>query len=291
MKKILLTNSKVVATINHTGAELSSFLLDKKEYIWQANPAVWNRHAPVLFPTVGRLKEDTYFVNGKPFHLTQHGFARDSEFKLVSQNESSVTLELESNEQTLKVYPFDFKLSISYTLIESTLEVKYQIENPSQENLLFSIGGHPAFNCPLDPMKEAFEDYEINFHENSSEKEIYLLDGLFLSQSKGKISCPNGKLILSYDLFKNDAIIIDSEMPFKVSVISKKSNAGFSMEYGDFRWLGIWTKQAGAGFLCLEPWNGIADTTDHDQDFEKKLGINTLPPGEKYEAKYIMEFY
>jgi galactose mutarotase-like enzyme len=157
--------------------------------------------------------------------------------------------------------------------------------------LLFSIGGHPAFNCPLDPMGEAFEDYEIDFHEDSPEKEVYLLDGLFLGQTKGRLVCPNGKLNLSYDLFKNDAIIIDSKKPFKISVKNKKSGAGFSMEYRDFRWLGIWTKQPGAGFLCLEPWNGIADTVDHDQDFEKKLGINTLSPGEKYEVKYLIEFY
>jgi galactose mutarotase-like enzyme len=92
MKKTLLTNSYAVATIKHIGAELSSFLFNDKEYIWQANPDIWNRHAPVLFPIVGRLKEDTYFVKGEPFHLTQHGFARDYEFRLVSQNESSVTL-------------------------------------------------------------------------------------------------------------------------------------------------------------------------------------------------------
>ncbi len=291
MKEICLSNKRAKATFNQKGAELCSFILDGTEYIWQADPSVWNRHAPVLFPIVGRLKEDTYLVKNKTYHLSQHGFARDTEFELFSQSETSVSFMLESDPGTLDVYPFSFRFYISYTLIDFSLEVKYRIENPSEEKILFSVGGHPAFNCPLNPDQEVFEDYEIEFFDGSFQKEIYQLKGPYLSHEKKLLSLQSGKLNLSYDLFKNDALIVDSQAPFKISVKSKNTGKGFSMEYKDFRWLGIWTKEKGAGFICLEPWNGMADTVNHDQHFERKSGINTLLPGEKYEVDYLVNIF
>lgn len=291
MEQIYLSNSSIKASFKLKGAELSSLLLNDKEYIWQADPSIWNRHAPVLFPIVGKLVDDTYYVEGKPYHLPQHGFARDSTFTLVENKDNTVKFLLGSDEQTLKIYPFSFNLYISYTLLEQSLYVKFEVENPSKETILFSIGGHPAFNCPLEPNSEAFDDYVIDFHDGSKEKQTYPLNGPYLAKGRHTLPLDDGKLPLHYALFKNDAVIIDSEIPAKVSVRSKKTGAGFFMEYGEFRWLGIWTKTEGAGFLCLEPWNGIADADDYDQDFNKKPGINHLAAGETYTASYEMGFY
>lgn len=291
MKEIRLDNSRVQASFTLKGAEVNSFILDGREYIWQADPEIWSRHTPVLFPIVGRLKDNTYFVDGKAYHLSQHGFARDSEFKLIEQTSRKVVFLLESDPETLKAYPFSFQLYISYTLEESSLKVEYKVKNPGETTMLFGIGGHPALNCPLDPAKETFEDYEMDFHTDDSEKEIYLLDGTLLGLQKDVLSLNRGKKDLTYSLFEKDALIFDTDMPSKISVKSKKSGHGFSMEYGDFRWLGVWTKGEGAGFICLEPWNGIADRIDHDQDFSKKLGINSLNPGEEYRISYTMGFF
>lgn len=291
MTKISINNSLIQASFSPKGAELTSLQMHGKEYIWQADPEIWNRHAPVLFPIVGRLIEDTYQVNGKNYHLSQHGFARDSDFALVEQNDSSVKFLLESDPETLKVYPFSFKLYITYLLVDQSLQVQFEVENPSDETIWFSIGGHPAFNCPLDPQEENFTDYEVDFHDDKQEKELYHLEGHYLGGGKRSIALNNGKLELDYSLFRNDALIIDSHAPYKTSVRSRKSGAGFSMDYEDFQWLGIWTKQKDAGFLCLEPWNGIADTVQPNQSFKEKLGIRSLSPNDRYDAKYTMHFF
>ena len=290
-KKIHVANSHLQATFNLYGAELSSVQYNGKEYIWQANPSFWNRHSPILFPTVGSLLDNTYFVDGKPYQLPQHGFGRNSTFSLVEQTERSAKFLLESNAETLSVYPFPFKLYISYALDERSMRVNYEVENPSQEDILFGIGGHPGFNCPLDPANETFEDYAIDFHDGSTEKELYQLEGVYVAPGKYSLDLNQGQLDLDYALFANDALIVDTQAPAKVTVKSKKSGAGFAMEYGEFKWLGIWTKGEGAGFLCLEPWNGIADKLGHNQNFEDKWGMNRLGAGETYRASYQVEFF
>jgi galactose mutarotase-like enzyme len=289
--KINFANDHIKATFNLQGAELSSVQYNGKEYMWQADPAFWNRHSPILFPTVGSLIDNTYFVDGKPYQLPQHGFGRNSTFALVEQTEKSAKFLLESDEETLQVYPFFFKLYISYILEGQSIQVIYEVENPSQEDLLFGIGGHPGFNCPLDPTSESFEDYVIDFHDGSAEKELYQLEGVYVAQGKYRLAMNQGQLDLDYSLFANDALIVDTQAPAKVTVKSNKSGAGFAMEYDEFKWLGIWTKGEGAGFLCLEPWNGIADKLGHNQNFEEKWGINRLAPGETYRASYRVEFF
>lgn len=291
MKEIQLNNSRVQASFTPQGAEVSSFMLDGTEYIWQADPEIWGRHTPVLFPIVGQLKDDRYFIDGEIYHLSQHGFARDSEFTLIEQTPTKVVFLLQSDPKTLKSYPFAFQLYISYTLEGSSLHVEYKVKNPAETTMLFGIGGHPALNCPLNPTNEKFEDYEVDFHIKASEKEIYLLDGKLLGLEKGKLPLNQGKIDLEYSLFEKDALIFDANAPSKISVKSKKTGHGFSMEYGDFRWLGVWTKGEGAGFICLEPWNGIADRIDHGQDFSQKLGINALEGGEEFRASYTMDFF
>ena len=290
-EKVRVSNAQIKAVFNLQGAELSSVQHRGKEYMWQADPTFWNRHSPILFPTVGSLVDNTYYVNGKAYQLPQHGFGRNSRFTLVEQGDSSVKFLLESNEETLKIYPFSFKLYISYVLEGQSIKVAYEVENPSQEDILFGIGGHPGFNCPLDPTNETFEDYVIDFHDGSEEKELYQLEGVYVAQGKYRLALRDGCLDLDYALFANDALIVDTQAPAKVTVKSKKSGAGFAMEYDEFRWLGIWTKGEGAGFLCLEPWNGIADRLGHNQNLEDKWGINRLAPGETYRASYRMDFF
>jgi len=291
MKGIRLINSGVQASFSPQGAEVNSFILDGTEYIWQADPEIWGRHTPVLFPIVGQLKDDTYFIDGEVYHLSQHGFARDREFTLIEHTPTRVVFLLESDPETLKTYPFPFQLYISYTLEGRSLHVEYKVRNPAEKTMLFGIGGHPALNCPLNPAHEKFDDYEVDFHIDAPDKEIYLLDGKLLGLQKGKLPLNQGKINLQYSLFEKDALIFDADAPTKISVRSKKTGHGFSMEYGDFRWLGVWTKGEGAGFICLEPWNGIADRIDHDQNFSKKLGINTLEGGKEYRVSYAINFF
>ncbi|HLT07169.1 MAG TPA: aldose 1-epimerase family protein [Cyclobacteriaceae bacterium] len=290
-EKILLGNDFIKAEVKLQGAELSSVLFNGIEYMWQADPQFWNRHSPILFPTVGSLIDNTFYVAGIPYHLPQHGFGRNSDFSLVEKTGNSAKFLLQSNEDTLKVYPFQFELYISYMLEGQTIQVTYEVKNPSEKEIYFGIGGHPGFNCPLDPRSENFEDYVIDFHDESDSKELYKLEGVYLAKGKYSLDINKGHLDLDYGLFANDALIIDTLPPAKISIKSKKTGAGVSMEYGDFKWLGIWTRGKGARYVCLEPWNGIADQLGHNQQFEEKLGTNRLAAGGTYTASYRVEFF
>ncbi|MDQ3290846.1 MAG: aldose 1-epimerase family protein, partial [Bacteroidota bacterium] len=142
-----LQNDTFQIGVQEHGAELCSFKNTQTnlEYIWQADPAIWARHAPVLFPIVGKLKDNQYTYKGKSYTLPQHGFARDHAFTLESKTENSLTFLLQQSEASLNNYPFDFRLFISYRLEENALTVAYRVENPSDKNLYFSLGAHPGF--------------------------------------------------------------------------------------------------------------------------------------------------
>jgi galactose mutarotase-like enzyme len=292
LEHVILSLSDSVAKINLSGAELSSFKHNKLEYIWQANPAVWSRHAPILFPIVGKLRDNRYTFLGKPYSMGQHGFARDREFLILSQSESSVSLILRADESTKAVYPFDFELVVSYTMKPLGITVSYEVQNIQPVgSMLFSIGAHPGFIIPLEA-GETFQDYEINFHDSDFQL-VYLyplVDG-YVSMDRHSLPIKNGILGLREELFENDALIMDVHPSAMISVRSKKTGKGIGMRYADFRWLGIWMKEPGSGFICIEPWNGIADTVEHDQKLETKWGIMSLEAGERYKVNHDIVFF
>ncbi|EPR71164.1 aldose 1-epimerase family protein [Cyclobacterium qasimii] len=283
-----LTFGKIAAQISTMGAECIALKKNGLEYLWQANPDIWGRHAPVLFPIVGKLKDNKYTYQGKSYTMGQHGFARDRNFELTEKTDHQLTMVLKADEISKKVYPFDFELSIQYSLSENGLNVDYHVHNPSEEKtLFFSIGAHPGFGCPLEPEKESFSDYQLDFaHENLTSLPLYTLEGGLISTKKSTLALQEGKVDLDYKLFENDALIMDVGPVTAVSVSSRKTGKGFAMQFSDFKWLGIWTKEKEANFICLEPWNGIAATTDHDGSLENKLGIVELAPQANHKAGF-----
>ena len=292
LKQITLSLANEVAGINLLGAELTSFKLNDQEYIWQANPAVWGRHAPILFPIVGKLRNNSFVYQGETYFMGQHGFARDMEFSVIAQTASSVRLLLRSDENSRKIYPFDFELTVGYSLQEGGVEVSYEVKNVQERNpVLFSIGAHPGFILPLGE-RERMEDYEINFFDPTLQTlALYPLVGGHISKEKEFLPLVDGVLPLRRDLFAQDALIMDVDSHTSISIRSKHSGKGVGMRYADFRWLGIWTKSADSGFICIEPWNGIADTVEHDQQLENKWGIILLDAGELYKVAYNIHFF
>ena len=286
-----LTFGKMEAQISTLGAECISLKKNGQEYLWQANPDIWGRHAPVLFPIVGRLKDNQYTYQGKSYAMGQHGFARDRNFELTEKTDRKLTMILKADETSKKVYPFDFELSIGYSLSENGLNVDYHVHNPSgEQTLFFSIGAHPGFGCPLEPEKESFSDYQLDFgHKSITNLPLYTLEGGLISTKKSSLTLQEGKLNLDYKLFENDALIIDVDPVTTVSICSRKTGKGFAMQFSDFKWLGLWTKEKGAKFICLEPWNGIAATTDHDGTLENKLGIVQLAPQASHKASFQVD--
>ena len=263
----------VTATILAHGAELCSLKTAAGlELVWQAGD-VWPRHAPLLFPIVGKLKNDTLRHRGKSYPMTQHGFARDSRFEWVERGRSSCRLVLEDNAQTRARYPFAFRLAVTYALEGSDLDVSLEISNPGEAMLPVSIGGHPAFNWPLKPGLSK-TSYRLVFAKEEPAPIRRLKDGLLRLQSEPS-PIRDRELPLSETLFEDDAIILDK--PASTS-LSFTAGEGPSLEvsWAGFRELGIWSKPEGASFLCIEPWRGFASPFEFDGEFVDKPGLMHL---------------
>ncbi|MCP3374134.1 aldose 1-epimerase family protein [Bradyrhizobium cajani] len=280
----------LAATIKAQGAELCS-LKDGSgtEFIWQAGPA-WPRHAPLLFPIVGRLANDELRHRGKTYRMTQHGFARDSRFAWAERGESRCTLVLEDGEATRALYPFAFRLTATYTIDEAGLDLSLTIANTGAETLPASLGGHPAFNWPLQP-EVAKESCALTFAKTESSP-VRRLDGGLLRAAAEPSPVKGAVLPLSESLFVDDAIIFD-----RVESSSVRYAAGqgaptgpwLNMSWRGFRELGVWSKPAGAPFLCIEPWRGYASPAGFDGEFSDKPGLMHIAPGADEQLSFRIE--
>lgn len=287
-----LENEDLLVEIKLTGAELTRIYSKsmKLDYLWEGDSEIWDRQSPVLFPIVGGLKDKKYVIDGIEYELPQHGFARDSEFEIVQQKKGLVTLELLYSEDTLKVFPFKFCLQISYRIDKNRLLVNYNVVNIDLKEILFSIGGHPGFRCPL-VGGTSFEDYYFEFPE--SENPIQTFINIDVGLRKEKTAQVNlGKNIpLDYQLFENDALIYEGLKSTEVSLLSTKHEHGLKFDFTNYKYLAFWTKGRHAPFICIEPWWGIADSENAQNEFERKLSIVKLPVGATFNSKYSMEFF
>jgi len=290
--KSVLENESIKIEVSANGAELQSIFhkFYKIEYLWQGDPAVWPRKAPVLFPIVGKLKDNSFEYEGLTYSLPQHGFARDKEFKRISSSQSSCTYRLEHNEESLKNFPFEFELDIIYSIDKnSTLKVEYRIYNPDKEkDLYFSIGAHPGFRCPL-VEGEKFEDYYLEFEKTEKLNRI-LLDGGLRGDTSEAVKMENNILPLTVDLFgPKDAIVVERLVSKRISLRSVKSDHGLHFDYAGYPWFGIWSKPG--PFVCLEPWMGVADDIHSNKSFIKKESIQLLKPKQEILFSYSMEIF
>ncbi len=285
-----LKNNFLSVKINSFGAELCSVISNETniEYIWQADKRIWNRHAPNLFPIVGKLKDGTYTYKNKSYQLPQHGFARDNEFICIENSDSIVAFELTANEKLLTVFPFHFSLQIKYSLVQNNLKVSYSVFNPDNNSLYFSIGAHPAFNCPLSD-DEVFEDFEFIFPNKNSLTINELNDGLIAKQTK-TIELHDHKLSISEKLFDKDALVFTGNHIDEVHLISKKTKKGVALKSLNWPYFGIWTKKQTSQFVCLEPWFGIADYENATGDLTTKTGIIKLEPEQNFDCEFELIF-
>lgn len=285
---VRIENEQLTVLINERGAELSS-VIDRKfeiEYMWSGDPAYWGRHSPVLFPIVGSLKNNIYRYKGEEYTLPRHGFAREKKFTV---SEDGTTFNLSSNEETKKVYPFDFLLSIQYNLNANELKVTYTVENTGSEIMYFSLGAHPAFAVPIGNNGN-YEDHFLEFNrEENADKWPITKEGLISSSPVPFLK--NQKFLpLTKTLFEKDALVLKGLKSDCISIRSNKDNNGIDFLFKGFPYFGIWAAK-GADFVCLEPWCGIADNETHDQDLETKEGINKLVLGEKFSRSWSIRVF
>lgn len=280
-----IENRHLSVEVNALGAELKSIFNKKnnKEYLWQAHPAFWTRRAPVLFPIVGKVRNNNYQAEGKSFMLGQHGFARDVAFDLLAKDETSLIYETRNSGGTLKVYPYRFSLRIQYQLIENTVAVSYEVLNEDDKTIYFSIGGHPGFNCPLHD-NEKLTDYYLEFEKIETAERHLLTDGLFNGETA--LVLKEEKIInLSETPFEADAVVFKNLRSSFVKLKSRKSDYELTFDFKGFPYLGIWKKPE-APFICIEPWFGLADKVNSSGRLEEKEGILSLIQNEKFSCLY-----
>jgi galactose mutarotase-like enzyme len=278
----IISNSKLTAAIKHAGAELFSLKNnDNKEFIWEGNPDFWGKHSPVLFPIVGTLKNNTYTINDISYHLPRHGFARDMKFNLVSKTDESAIFSIQSNTESLKVYPFEFELQIFYTLIDSQLNIQYKVINKNDSKMPFSIGAHPAIALPGN-----FENYALEFEKNEPLK-YSLLENDLISNKTKQLETKENQIELNYQLFENDALIFKSLESNSLTIL-ENNKPYVKVDFADFPSLGIWTKE-NAPFICIEPWFGYSDTDENSGNLFEKEGIVTLDVNQTFNSKFSIE--
>jgi len=278
--KVILRSNQYTASILHQGAELEAFTKYDTNYIWTIDEQFWNKTSPVLFPIVGRLKNDSYQINGKTFHLSRHGFAREKKFKVKEQTENYVLFSLQENKETFALFPFAFELQIGYFLNDNELKTEYIIKNNSSEKMPFNIGAHPAFSLPNN-----FEDYSLCFN-NDDEVISHLLKNDLFNNETLKIKTENGKFSLVYSLFNRDALVFKSLNSNIINVLYQ-DKPYLKINFDGFPFLGIWTKQ-GAPFLCIEPWQGHADLETSSGNIFEKEGIQILEPLEQFKCNFTI---
>ncbi len=285
-----LSNSRLELKVNSLGAELCSVKskADQLEYIWQADPKVWARHAPNLFPVVGKLRNGQFSYGGNQYTLPQHGFARDLEFICIEETADTLSFELTANEATLRIFPFHFSLQITYVLVADILNISYTVFNPDHKNLYLSLGAHPAFNVPLEE-HETFADYELQFNGLNILTLNKLQDGLVSDETK-VLHLSDRKLHLNTSLFEKDALVLKHGQIHEVRLSSTRSGRGVEMTCEGWPYFGIWTKPGTSEFLCLEPWYGIADSDHASGLLEEKEGIITVPSEQHFQCAYAIKF-
>lgn len=273
------------------GAELKSVLHQQHqlEYMWQGDPAFWAKSSPVLFPIVGELKDKKFRYNCQLYNLPRHGFAREMDFVVKNQQKDSITFTLDSNEDTLSVYPFPFSFSLIYTLHDDTLTVNYRVENTGEEMMFFSVGGHPAFNVPL-AEGTAYDDYKLHFNRKESAGRWPVSEEGLIETAPEPLLQNAAVLPLTKELFAKDAVVLKHLQSDSVQLQSDKTPHGLDFSFTGFPYLGIWAAP-GANFVCIEPWCGIADSVNADGELERKEGINKLTPGETFSVAWTVRFY
>lgn len=292
-----LKNSEMEVQVSSKGGELVSLRdADQTEYIWIGDARYWKRHAPQLFPCIGRLTNNQYRMDGALHEMGQHGFLRDYELTKVEREEQDIALDgvadpagaaalhlqLMSDASTRQLYDRDWTVDIFYRLCGKMLNVKFQLRNRDARTMRFGYGIHPGFNVPLNPALH-FEDYRLDFHEASTPKQMELTERYTISGGMHDYTLEEGRYLpLQHSLFDHDAIIL-KDMPHTVTLGSQKDEKKVTVTFPDMPYLGIWhAPETDAPFVCIEPWSSLPSTDGIIDEFETKSDFITVEPEETY---------
>ena len=286
-----LQNNKLKIVVKKIGAELCeiSSVKNNTQFMWDANPEIWGSYAPNLFPVIGAIKNNSVIYEGETYNTQRHGFVRHNEnIILQEETENSLTFKLSYNDDLLKIYPFKFEFYITYTLKDNVIEVLHTVKNCDTKTMYFSVGGHPAFKCPVYD-DENYDDYSLEFEhiENAKRHLINMENGLISNKTETVFNNSN-ILDLNHKIFERDALVFKDLTSRKVSLKSKNHGIILTVSYADFNYLGIWAKPTG-NYVCIEPWLGIADSVNTNRKLIEKEGIIALQTNKTFKAAYQIE--
>ncbi len=289
MSQYKIYNDEIELLIDSHGAELRSLKAMGTEYLWQADATYWARSSPVLFPFVGGLKNKEYRHKGVTHSMTQHGFARDMEFQLKEQTADSITFVLQDNEVSREKYPFPFLLEIKYTLIGTEVEVSWRVLNTGAESLPFSIGAHPAFNCPLH-INEKQSDYSFVLRKQGKEltqfQNTLLTPQGLATRNQVVIPLSDGRLPITEDLFDGDALVIEECQADEVAILDPTGKEYVRVTF-DMPLFGLWSPpKKNAPFVCIEPWCGRCDGEDFAGELAEREYSQSLESGSEFTISY-----
>lgn len=282
---VSIKNEHLAVDFSTKGAELQRIVGTDSgvNYMWNGDAKFWGKFSPILFPIVGALKDNSYQYQGENYHLSRHGFARDMEFEYQKNGNSEISFSLKHTDETLKVYPFEFELTLKYRLHGASLACTYQVFNPSTQTIIFSIGGHPAFAAPLNS-EGVYIDYYLQFNNDDELTYHHIVDNL-VSDETTTIQLEDKKLPLKHELFYEDALVFKGLKSDSIRLLNNKNYTGLNFHFEGFPYFGIWAA-VDANFVCLEPWCGIADGLNHNQQLEEKEGMEKLAAGETWERSW-----
>ncbi len=282
---VKISSAAVTVVCLQEGAMLHSLVKDGVEYLWQGDKEHWGGQAPVCFPIVGVLKGGKANAFGKPCEMKRHGVARINPFEIKEQGPNSVCFVQKSSEKTKKEFPFDYLLQIKYTVLGNSVTTEYTVKNTGNCKLPFQIGGHPAFNCPLES-GERFEDYSVKFDKvlNHPCLRPDIHSGIIDISKRYDVIKNSNEIKMDHSLFVDDAMVFDG-IKSKSATLSA-GGRGVQIDYQDFDNLLIWSSANGGDFVALEPWTGISTCSDESDAFENKRGITVLEPGEEASFKF-----
>ena len=282
---VKISSAAVTVVCLQEGAMLHSLVKDGVEYLWQGDKEHWGGQAPVCFPIVGVLKGGKANAFGKPCEMKRHGVARINPFEIKEQGPNSVCFVQKSSEKTKREFPFDYLLQIKYTVLGNSVTTEYTVKNTGNCKLPFQIGGHPAFNCPLES-GERFEDYSVKFDKvlNHPCLRPDIHSGIIDISKRYDVIKNSNEIKMDHSLFVDDAMVFDG-IKSKSATLSAGGRR-VQIDYQDFANLLIWSSANGGDFVALEPWTGISTCSDESDAFENKRGITVLEPGEEASFKF-----
>ncbi len=285
-----LKSGDMSALIVSAGAELRSLkdCRTGQEYMWSAAPEIWKRTSPVLFPLVGNYKNKEVRYNGHVYSMPQHGFARDMEFEVISVAKDEIWFGLSSNQETLRKYPFLFRLEIGYKLEERRLRAIWRVINKGKETMYFSIGGHPAFVCPLKE-GEKQSDYYIRFDADGEVTSRRIGGEGLATDTVVTYPLEDGYLRITEDLFDHDALVIENHQAQRVSLCTPDKTPYVTVSFSA-PLFGVWSVPGKAApFVCIEPWYGRCDREDFNGTLQEREWSNALEASETFETSYMIE--